>query len=159
MANTSKIFRFTPIRAFLLYIVIDIVCVGMGMGVPIFNILFGFIVGWYLIKWISISALDWEVVLHRLLVYAFITAVVTFVGMALLWGSSAKLLFDPQADIARFGIPFLLYEPRASLVGWLFLMILISPFLQMLTTVFAGNLTLLILHRKRSKNEHPGGTA
>jgi len=110
----------------------------MGMGVPIFNILFGFVVGWYLANWISGASLDWEHVLRRLLVYACITAAVTFVGMALLWGSSAKLLFDPKADIARFGIPFLLYEPRASLVGWLILMISISPFLQLLTTVFAG---------------------
>jgi hypothetical protein len=131
----------------------------MGMGIPIFNILFGFVVGWYLIKWISISSLDRQDILRRLLVYASVTATITFVGMALLWGPSVKFFFDPQADIAHFGIPFLLYEPRASLVGWLFLMIVISPFLQMLTTVFAGNLTLLILYRKRRKNEHLEGTA
>jgi len=159
MTETSRVFRLTSKRAFWLYIVIDIICVGMGMGIPIFNILFGFVVGWYLIKWISISPLDWQDILRRLLVYACVTAVVTFIGMALLWGPSAKLLFDPHADIARFGIPFVLYEPRASLVGWLVLMILISPFLQMLTTVFAGNLTLLILYRRHRKNEHLDGTA
>jgi hypothetical protein len=36
-----------------------------------------------------------------------------------------------------------------SLIGWLVLMIAISPFLQLLTTVFAGHLTLLSLYRKK----------
>jgi hypothetical protein len=37
----------------------------------------------------------------------------------------------------------ILYEPRASFIGWLVLMILISPVLQMLTTLFGSYLTLL----------------
>jgi hypothetical protein len=91
------------------------------------------------------------------------TRVSPLLSLLLVWrffgDQASSFFFDPQADIAHFGIPFLLYEPRASLVGWLFLMIVISPFLQMLTTVFAGNLTLLILYRKRRKNEHLEGTA
>ena len=34
------------------------------------------------------------------------------------------MLFDPTADLANFGIPQLLYEPLASFIGWLVLMIL-----------------------------------
>jgi hypothetical protein len=63
------------------------------MGIPIFNILFGFVVGWYPIKWISISSLDRQDILRRLLVYASVTATITFVGMALLWGPSVKFFF------------------------------------------------------------------
>jgi hypothetical protein len=68
--------------------------------------------------------------------------------MAALWGPTAKLLFDPQADLVNFGIPLILYDPRASFVGWLVLMIAISPFLQLLTTLFGAHLTLLLQLRR-----------
>jgi hypothetical protein len=73
--------------------------------------------------------------------------------MLLLWGWSAKMLFSSEAEIINFGIPQILYKPRMSLFGWLVLMIIISPFLQLLTTVFAGNLTLLSLYRKKKTFE------
>jgi hypothetical protein len=53
------------------------------------------------------------------------------------------MLFDPLTDFADFGIPMILYDPRVSFVGWLVLMIVISPFLQLLTTVFASHCALL----------------
>lgn len=34
----------------ILYILIDIICVGVGMGVPIFCILLGFPLGWYIAR-------------------------------------------------------------------------------------------------------------
>ena len=37
-------------KAFLIYIIIDVLCVGLGMGVPFFSIILGFPVGWYLAK-------------------------------------------------------------------------------------------------------------
>jgi hypothetical protein len=37
-------------KAFLIYIIIDVLCVGIGMGVPFFSIILGFPVGWYLAK-------------------------------------------------------------------------------------------------------------
>ena len=52
------------------------------------------------------------------------------------------LAFDSGYDFENFGVPLILYEPRASFVGWLVLMILVSPFLQLLTTVFASYVTL-----------------
>jgi len=36
-----------------------------------------------------------------------------------------------------------LYEPAASFIGWLVLMIVISPFLQLLMTLFGSHLALL----------------
>jgi hypothetical protein len=70
------------------------------------------------------------------------------------------MLYGPEADLANFGIPQILFEPRLSLIAWLLLMIAISPFLQLLTTVFAGHLTLLSLYRKnKTLGEKSGATA
>ena len=40
-------------------------------------------------------------------------------------------------------MPLILYEPLASFIAWLVLMIVISPFLQFLMTLFGSHLTLL----------------
>ena len=150
MMNSKKIFSFKPLGVFVIYVVLDIFCMGIGMGVPFFNILFGFLVGWYLIRWISIGMCEVKDILKRMLIYSCITAGVTFLGMLLIWGWSVKMLYGPVADIVNFGLPQILYEPRKNFIAWLLLMILISPFLQLLTTVFAGHLTLLSLYRKKN---------
>jgi len=67
-----------------------------------------------------------------------------------IWGSVAPMLFDPAADFVNFGIPMILYEPKVSFIGWLVLMIFISPFLQLLTTLFASHLTLLYWFTRRT---------
>ncbi len=69
--------------------------------------------------------------------------------MIIIWGPTMAMLFDPYADFENFGIPLILYDPKISFVGWQVLMILISPFLQLLTTIFASYLTLLIWFRYR----------
>jgi len=66
----------------------------------------------------------------------------TFLLMIVIWARIIPMLFDPAADIQNFGHPFILYDPKLSLVAWLVLMILISPFLQLLTTIFASFITL-----------------
>ena len=53
------------------------------------------------------------------------------------------MLFDPAANLANLGAPLILYEPVASFIGWLVLMIVISPFLQLLMTLFGSHLTVL----------------
>jgi hypothetical protein len=52
------------------------------------------------------------------------------------------MLLDSATDYENLGIPMILYEPKISFIGWLVLMIAISPFLQLLTTVFTSYLTL-----------------
>lgn len=150
MMNIEKIFSLRTRNIFILYVVLDFLCMGLGMGVPFFNILFGFIVGWFLIKWISIGTSEVREILKQLLLYSCIAAGVTFLGMLLLWGWSAKFLFTSETEIVNFGIPLILYEPRLSLIGWLFLMIVISPFLQLLTTIFGGHVTWLLLSRRNN---------
>jgi hypothetical protein len=136
--------------AFAVYIVVDVICVGMGMGVPIFCIGLGFLVGWYIAARAMRSTSNLGDALGRIFVQAVLTSAVTFVLMAVLWGSVAPMLFDPAADFVNFGIPMILYDPKASFIGWLVLMIFISPFLQLLTTLFSSYLTLLVSVRRRA---------
>lgn len=147
--NTSAMYQIGPLKALVLFIVIDVFLMGVGMGIPIFNIAFGFVVGWFLIKWVAAGASESTDILKRFLVYSGTSAGVTFLGMFLLWGWWATSVYEPQADFARTGIPMILFEPRASFIAWLVLMIVISPVLQLLTTTFAGLLGLLSLYKQR----------
>ncbi|MDZ7393315.1 MAG: hypothetical protein ONB25_10525 [candidate division KSB1 bacterium] len=122
---------------------LDLICAGLGMGVPIFCILLGLPVGWYIARRITARPFDTKVVLTKTLVGAALTSGFTFLGMMLLWGPWLGMLFDPAADVQKLGAPLILYDPRASFIGWLVLMIVISPFLQLLMTLFGSHLTLL----------------
>ena len=139
----DRILLLKTTRAFYLYIFLDVVCVGMGMGVPFFCILFGFPVGWYIAQRMLKSDMIIYTAMKKALLYAVITSGVTFIIMAGIWGWCIKMLFDPEANLANFGLPMILYEPTASFIGWLVLMIFISPCLQLLTTVFGAYLTII----------------
>ena len=113
------------------------------MGVPIFCILFGFLVGWFVVKYITVTTSSVPQVFRKVLRYALLTSAVTLIWMLAIWGPTIAMLFDPGRDLANFGIPMILYKPLASVIGWIVLMILISPFLQLLTTIFGSYLALL----------------
>jgi hypothetical protein len=137
--------------AIVVFVFLDVLCVGLGMGVPIFCIALGFPVGWYIVARAMQSTSDLGAVLKRTIVLGTLTSAVTFAAMALIWGSVSRMLLDPAADFANFGIPMILYEPKVSFVGWLVLMIFISPFLQLLTTLFASHVTLLAWLMRRAR--------
>jgi len=139
----SRILRLNTKIAFAVFIIADLVCVAMGMGVPIFCIGFGFLIGWYIVKRVTMATANVKEVLNTVLLYAVVTSGFTFVVMIVLWGPTISMLLDPSSDFANFGIPLILYDPKISFIGWLVLMILISPFLQLLTTLFSSYLTLL----------------
>jgi len=82
-------------------------------------------------------------VFRKVLAQALITSLFTFAVMGIIWGLTIRMLFDPAADFKNFGIPLILYDPKISFVGWLVLMIFISPFLQLLTTILTSYITLL----------------
>ncbi|HTX80060.1 MAG TPA: hypothetical protein VMC62_10345 [Longilinea sp.] len=124
-----------PILAFLL---LDLLAIGAGMGVPFFPILFGFIVGWVAPPIILPDTSDLRHSLKACLSLACLTSCFTLLVMLLIWGPFASMLLNPAADFVNFGIPMILYDPKASFIGWLILMIFISPALQALTTVFAA---------------------
>jgi hypothetical protein len=150
-----------------IYAMLDVIAVGMGMGVPIFPILFGFVVGWLLPAWLlpgrpesrrqesarrksarrksawpASSAGSMRQLLVRILRWSAASAAWTFLQMSVIWLWAVSMLFDSGVDIAQFGHPMILYEPVPSFIGWIALMVLVSPFLQLLTTVFAATLRL-----------------
>jgi hypothetical protein len=143
LTNWSSVRTMSLRNAYLVYAFLDLLCIGMGMGVPICSILLGFPVGWYIGGRVVARGASLEEALRPVLVGALATSLLTFAAMAALWGRTIVLLFDPKADLAHFGIPQILYTPRASLIGWLVLMIFLSPVFQFLMSVLGGNLALL----------------
>ena len=139
----NKFFTLRPSRALFLFAGLDVIAFGMGMGVPIFCILLGLPVGWYIAKFVLISTVELRDSLRRIFKYVFVTSLVTFVLMGIAWGRTVPLLFNPGSDLANFGIPMILFDPKPSFAGWLVLMIFISPFLQFLTTLFGSYVTIL----------------
>jgi hypothetical protein len=121
---------------------IDLIAVGFGMGIPILSILLGFGVGWVAPSVLSHFAPSLRRLLRMCIIAAGITSSLTFVLMFFIWGPVTRMLFDPAADIANFGLPMILYEPRSSFIGWIILMVIISPFLQGLATIFVSSVRL-----------------
>lgn len=133
-----------------IYVLVDVLATGAGMGVPFFCILLGFPVGWFLARRHLLSSNEIGQVLKKTLRDSLIASGITFVGMTGLWLPAAAEFFHPGANIRNFGIPMILYEPLPSFVSWLALMIIISPFLQLLAAVFASFLTVM---RRTARHE------
>ena len=68
--------------------------------------------------------------------------------MIAIWGKTIPMLFNPLSDFENFGHPFILYDPKLSYIGWLVLMIIISPFLQLMATIFSAFITLKLTSKK-----------
>ncbi|MGZ7096005.1 MAG: hypothetical protein ACXVHU_05985 [Methanobacterium sp.] len=143
-----NVFKINKRIAFIAYILLDTIFVGLGMGVPFFCILFGFPVGWYLSKRLTLSKRSSNQILSKILKYGLFTGMVTFILMIIIWIPFSSMLLDPNANFRNFGIPMILYDPKMSFIGWMILMVIISPFLQLLTTIFASNVTLWKISKK-----------
>ena len=138
----SSLFSRKLLVPFLAFLILDLLAVGAGMGVPIFAIPFGFLTGWLAPPVLAETAPDLHSLLRRCVVAALLTSAFTFLLMLLIWGPKIGMLFDPAADIAHFGIPQILYQPVASFIGWIVLMVVLSPFLQALAAAFASTVRL-----------------
>jgi len=130
-------------RYVLAYLAADTLCVGAGMGVPIFPILLGFVVGWLLPRVVAPAGSPGHPTRRAILRAAFLASFYTFLLMLIIWGPTIPMLWDQEADLANFGIPMILYEAKASFIGWEVLMIAISPFLQLLAIVFGADVRLV----------------
>ncbi len=139
----DKILNLNTKVAFFVYVFIDVICIGIGMGVPILSIMLGFPVGWYITRRVIQQTKFSQATLKQILKNSVLTSGVTFIIMIVIWGGTISWLFNPDADFQNFGHPFILYDPKISFIGWLILMVFISPFLQLLSTVFASFLTLI----------------
>jgi len=96
------------------------------------------VVGWVAAGRARAQTSDLPAALRLVLRYALLTCAWTLLLMLVIWGPFAFRYAQPGADLTQTGVPMFLFEPGASFVGWVVLMVLISPFLQLLTTVFAA---------------------
>jgi len=128
-------------------VLFTVIISGIGMGVPFLNILFGFVVGWYASRRACILYEDLEKRLSKIFLYCLFCTGITFILMICIWGSRISMLFDPLSDFKNFGHPMILYDPKLSFIGWLVLMIIISPFLQLMASIFSSFLTLKVISK------------
>lgn len=133
----------------LIYIFLDTFLLIIMRFVPILAILLGFPVGWYISKRLTQSERNLADILSDILKYSFYTSLITFLWMLMVWGSVSTMLMNPNANFTNFGIPMILFDPEISFIGWIILMIFISPFLQLITTVFTAHVSLWRLTKKR----------
>jgi len=132
--------------------VVDVLLVGAGMGVPVFAILGGFGLGWYSARRRLRAHEATRSVLLGSLIEACLIAGLTFLQMAAIWGSQVGKIAEPGFESATWGIPLILYTSVASFWGWMALMIVISPVLQLLAWTFASDVTVLVATRVRKES-------
>lgn len=143
----EKLFALNDKVVLLIYLFVDVICVGIGMGVPFFSILLGFVVGWYLVGRFTQKGVELREILRLTFRWGMFTAGFTCLMMLVLWAPLLQALFQPDYDFVNIGIPMILFDPKFSFIGWEILMILLSPFFQFLTTLFSAN-TFLIIQEK-----------
>lgn len=139
-----RLLAMKPVWALTLYALLDLLGVALGMGVPVFCILLGLPVGWYVARRLATGSTATRSLLRGILSRAAIAVGFTFVLMGVIWAPTMRLLWDPHPDFVNFGIPLILYDPLASFIGWQVLMIIVSPFLQFLMVLFGAQLTLAV---------------
>lgn len=136
----DRLMAITPKWAIALFVLLDVFSIGMGMGVPFFTIPLGVPVGWFSARRAAGLLPD---AMRRCLRVALSTSAVTLVVLCAIWLPWAPAAWGTKADLLRTGIPMILYEPRASFIGWLVLMLVISPMLQALVTLSTSYVTLM----------------
>jgi hypothetical protein len=149
----NKFFKIKSGWIVLIYLIADIICAGAGMGVPIFCILLGFLMGWVIIRITLLQTNDLTVILKKSIKYGIVTTLITFLLMVIIWGGAIIAFYHNHYDFKNFGQPLILYDPELSFIGWFVLMIVISPFLQLLTTVFSFYMTLVMLKKNEKQND------
>ena len=141
----KKLLKLNTKAAIILYILLNLICVGAGMGVPIFCILLGFPLGWYITKRVTASTEQLYQNYYKIFKFSLFATIFTIIIMLIVWGSAILINIHSSSDIQNFGHPYILYDPKTSFIGWLILMVFISPFLQLLTTIFGAFITLMRL--------------
>jgi hypothetical protein len=125
-------------------VLVTTILTGIGMGVPILNILSGFIIGCYTANRALLLYKNLGQRLSKIFIYCLFCAGVTLILMLCIWGRVVQMLLNPLADFRNFGIHMILYDPKISFIGWLVLMIVISPFLQLMASIFSAFITLKV---------------
>ena len=142
--------------SFAIFIILDIFSIGMGMGVPLVTILFGFVVGWVLPVYLEMPDEISRDSLKRVLKAGLVTSAVSLVILGAIWLPALSWLAEPSRDFVQFGMPLILFEPLASFIGWIVLMVLVSPFLQFLMTILGAVLRMVYRKDYRGREMEDG---
>lgn len=145
----SKAFQWSGKVVARLVIFLDLLTVGMGMGVPFFTILLGFPLGWYFARRAALSGDGMGMTLRRVFRWSALLVLFSAIVLLAIWGPTLPWLWGPADELANFGIPMILYEPKASFIGWIVLMVVISPLLQGLAALCAAYATFMRLWGNR----------
>ena len=62
----DKLFELDRKINFTIFVLTDLFCIAMGIGVPIFCILYGFLIGWYVTRRVVISTEGVKEILERI---------------------------------------------------------------------------------------------
>lgn len=116
------------------YVMLDLLMVVAGMGVPVFCILLGLAVGAMGARRAEYFLREVGPAMRRVVRYALVSSGITLVAMAVVWGRLIPACFGDVGP-ACYGIPLIFFDPKASLVGWLVLMIVVAPALQFVVTL------------------------
>lgn len=120
----------------------NVFLIGAGMGVPVFAVLYGLPVGWWLGTRLATGP-DVQAALRSLVLSGAGLAGASLLVLTFVWGPHVHLAFDPQVDAVAFGIPLILYGSQASMAAWFVLMLVIAPLGQFALVVTAGVLAML----------------
>jgi predicted membrane protein len=129
--------------AVIAYVIFDVLFAGLGMGTPAFCIILGLPFGWFVARRAEFYAPDLRSAMKRVLGYALLGSAVTAVIMAAIWGRLVPYLFERRVDPGNMGLPLDLYNTKASLLGWLTLMLGVGPAFQFLVAMFGAYLVFI----------------
>uniref|UniRef100_A0A7C4CBL6 Uncharacterized protein n=1 Tax=candidate division WOR-3 bacterium TaxID=2052148 RepID=A0A7C4CBL6_UNCW3 len=146
--TTRQTFGQHWLGALIAYVLLDVLMVAAGLGVPSLCILLGLGVGWFGALRAEFFLQEIGAAMRRVLRYAAITAGVTFLLMVVAWWRYVPPLLDPVVDSGSMGVPLILYDPRLSLIGWLVGMFLVAPLAQFLATLAGAYLTFMFRLRR-----------
>lgn len=130
------------------YVLLDALLAAAGLGVPSFCIMLGIGVGWFGALRAEFFLREIGPAMQRVMRYAAITSGVTFLLMVVAWWRYVPPLLDPVIDPGSMGVPLILYDPRLSLIGWLFGMFLVGPLAQFLVTLAGAYVTFMFRLRR-----------
>jgi hypothetical protein len=129
---------------------IDVFAIGIGLSLPILAVLYGFGVGWWLVRRgphvlpESLPETGGPAVerarIRSLLAHAAALAVVTLVVLVFVWAGAIPVFLDPAVDAAELGVPLLLWASQPSKIAWLVLLFVAGPLAQFMAVVTAGTL-------------------
>ncbi len=138
----TRLLSISPKAAVALFVVLDVLTIGpMGMGVPFFTILLGFPVGWFAAR--RRRALPVREAMRGCYSVALSTSGLSMAVLAALWLPWLPAAWGTEGELIQTGIPMILYGPRASFIGWIALMVVVSPVLEVLTTLASSYVTLM----------------